>query len=111
MTKKTLWTKIFHIRKTRGERWGKIFIPAEKKPLVMGKTFRHRGQTGKKAEPPAGKIRSAALLSQIESDYVIHFLVPRRPRAAALRRFIRVFLMSATLRARTSSEFFRMVSQ
>ena len=30
---------------------------------------------------------------------------------AALRRFMRVFLMSATLRASTSSEFFRMPSQ
>lgn len=40
-----------------------------------------------------------------------YFLVPRMPRAAALRRFIRVFLMSATLRASTSSEFLRMVSQ
>lgn len=41
----------------------------------------------------------------------VYFFWPRIPREAALRRFIRVFLMSLTLRASTSSEFLRMVSQ
>ena len=37
----------------------------------------------------------------------IYFFCPRIERLAALRRFMRVFLISATLRARTSSEFFK----
>ena len=66
--------------------------------------------------PPDGRICCEALSAVFFCPLCtgaagVYFFWPRIPREAALRRFIRVFLMSLTLRASTSSEFLRMVSQ